>query len=268
VLVTDLVISPFGADAAAMVDLARRAEEHGFGGVWTLDHFSGSMLERGWSRDPFTVLGAMAAVTTAVRVGPLVANMMNHHPSRLASAAGTLQSLSGGRAVLGVGAGAAPGSKYAGEHDAIGTALLPGPQRRRRLVETIEALRVIWAGGGDYDGEYVTLRGLGDVVGPEPTPPVVVGANGRGTVAVACRHADGVNIVEGPATAELARHARELAGDRPFEISTFAELDLEHPLGGPVDELVAAGVDRRALAVKAPFPLEVIAAIATRLATL
>ena len=62
-IATDLVISPFGADVPAMVDVARCAEDAGFDGAWTLDHFSGAMLGRPWSHDPFTVLGAIAEAT-------------------------------------------------------------------------------------------------------------------------------------------------------------------------------------------------------------
>jgi alkanesulfonate monooxygenase SsuD/methylene tetrahydromethanopterin reductase-like flavin-dependent oxidoreductase (luciferase family) len=129
-IATDIVLSPFGADAAAMVDAARCLDESGFDGVWTLDHFSGSMLDRPWSREPFTVLGAMAAVTSELRVGPLVANMVNRHPALLASAASTLQSIAGGRSVLGLGSGAARGSRFAAEQDAIGR--VPGPVEERR----------------------------------------------------------------------------------------------------------------------------------------
>ena len=73
----DLVISPFGATALEMVEVARCAEENGFNGVWTYDHMAGAMLDRGPSHDAFAILGAIALATERVRVGPLVANMMN-----------------------------------------------------------------------------------------------------------------------------------------------------------------------------------------------
>ncbi len=112
-LTTDLLLSPFGADGPEMVEAARVTEQAGYGGVWTLDHFSGSMVQRPWSREPFTILGAIATATSRIRIGPLVANVVNRHPALLTSAAATLQSLSGGRAVLGLGAGAAPGATFA-----------------------------------------------------------------------------------------------------------------------------------------------------------
>lgn len=266
VLPTGLSVSAFGADATQMVDVARLVDRAGYDSLFTLDHFSGSMLGRPWSRELFTLLGAFATATQRVRIGSLVANVVNRHPSLLALSAATVQSLSGGRFVLGLGAGASPGSRFAGEHDAIGRVLDGYDGRRRLLIETIETVRLLWGGGGDYEGEYVTLKGLGGVVGPELRPPIIVGASGAETVAVACRYADGVNIRMGPQCLELVGIARDLAGDRPFEISVFDNLDLDHPLGGNHDELVEAGVDRRTLAVRTPYPLEAIERIGDALA--
>jgi alkanesulfonate monooxygenase SsuD/methylene tetrahydromethanopterin reductase-like flavin-dependent oxidoreductase (luciferase family) len=262
---TDLVISPFGADAAEMVEVARCAEESGFGGVWTVDHFSGAMLGHGWSREAFTVLGAVAAVTERVRVGPLVANVVNRHPALLTSAIATLQSLSGGRGVLGLGSGAAPGSRFAQEHEAIGRVLGDAASRRDRLVETIEALRLLWDGRGDYDGRFVTLRSLEGVVGPEREVPVIVGAGGEATTRIACERADGVNLRVGPQTNELVALARSLTAGREFEISVHDFLDPEDPLGGPVEVWVEAGVDRRTLALGPPFDLDSIRGLGDRL---
>ncbi|MEL7157347.1 MAG: LLM class flavin-dependent oxidoreductase, partial [Actinomycetota bacterium] len=223
---TDLVVSPFGADAARMLDVARCAEDAGFDGVWTLDHFSGAMLDRPWSRETFTVLGGFAAVTSSIRVGALVVNMVNRHPSLLASAAATLQSMTGGRAVLGIGSGAAPGSRFAGEQDAIGRPLGDGPARRRQLIETIDLVRGIWAGRVEHDGEFWSIPGLEAVVGPEPMVPLIVGASGPKTVALACRHADGVNIRVGAGCQHRIEEARELTAGTRFEVSINDFLDL------------------------------------------
>ncbi len=265
---TDLVLSPFAADGAELVEIAGLADRLGFDGVWTLDHFSGSMLGRPWSRDPFTLLGGFAAATTRVRVGPLVANMVNRHPAQLASAASTLQSMAGGRAVLGIGSGAAPGSRFAGEQTAIGRELTHAAGRRRHLIETIESVRLIWAGGGDYDGEFVQMRGLDGVVGPEPIVPIIVGASGRTTTELACEHADGLNLRVTPETEDLVTWARAATNGRQFEISIHDDLDVDHPLGGEVDRWVELGVDRRTLVVKQPVDRASLESIATRLAAL
>lgn len=264
-IATDLVISPLGADAREMVDVARCAEDAGYDGVWTLDHFSGTMLDRPWSRDLFALLGGFAVATSEIRVGSLVANMVNRHPSLLASAASTLQSMTGGRAVLGIGSGAAPGSRFATEQDAVGRELGDGASRRQQLRETIESVRTIWAGPADFDGEFVQLDALDGVVGPEPIPPIVIGASGPLTIGLACEIADGVNIRVTDRTDELVAHARTASDGRPFEISIHDSLLLDEPTGGDVDSWVDAGVHRRTLTVVPPFDLDAIAAIGRRL---
>ena len=266
---TDLLLSPFGAHGPDMVEAARQAERAGYGGLWAEDHFSGAMVGRQWSREPFTVLGAIAVATATIRFGPLVANVVNRHPALLASAAATLQSLGRGRVVLGLGAGAGPGSYYAGEFDAIGVELGDLASRRRRLVETIEVVKQIWNGGGDYAGEFFTLNGLDAVVGSDvPLPPLVVGASSAGTVELAATHADGVNVVGGPGWERLVELARDLTAGRRFEISVFMALDPDHPTGGELDSMVDLGVDSRVLSVVAPYPVDRLHQIADRLRSL
>lgn len=264
-LATDLVISPLGADAREMVDVARCAEDSGYDGVWTLDHFSGTMLDRPWSRELFALLGGFAVATSEIRVGSLVANMVNRHPSLLASAASTLQSMTGGRAVLGVGSGAAPGSRFASEQDAIARELGDGASRRRQLRETIESVRAVWEGRTDFDGEFVRLVGLDGVVGPEPIPPIIVGASGPLTIGLACEIGDGVNIRVSDTTRDLIAHAQDLTDGRPFEISIHDSLVLDQPTGGEVDIWVEAGVHRRTLTVVPPFDLHAIASVGATL---
>lgn len=267
-LTTDLLLSPFGADGPELVEAARATEQAGYGGVWTVDHFSGSMVERPWSREPFTILGAMATATSRIRIGPLVANVVNRHPALLTSAAATLQSVSRGRGVLGLGAGAAPGATFAGEHEAIGRDLGDVAARRRRLVETIEVMKLIWRGGGDHRGEFFTLSALEAVVGDEPLPPIVIGAGSAGTVEVAAAQADGVNILIRPGWQDLVRLARDMAPDRRFEISVYDMIDLDHPTGGETEAMVELDVDCRVLSVRAPFPSARLDAIADRLRSL
>ena len=62
----DLVLSSFGASVPELVEAAVVGEASGFDGVWAFDHFSGAMLGRPWSRDPFVVLGAIAARTERI----------------------------------------------------------------------------------------------------------------------------------------------------------------------------------------------------------
>ena len=173
--------------------------------------------------------------------------------------------MTGGRAVLGVGSGAAPGSRFAAEQDAIGRELGDGSARRRHLRETVEAVRSIWEGRPDFDGEFVQHDGLAGVVGPEPIPPIVIGASGPLTIALACEIADGVNIRVSESTGELITRARSLAAGRAFELSVHDSLLLDHHAGGEVDAWVDLGVHRRTLTVVPPFDLHAIATIGAQL---
>lgn len=260
------MLSPFGADPADMVAAAVAADgadgavrESGFAGVYTYDHFSGTVAGQPWSRDPFVVLGAIAARTSRVRLGVLVANVANRHPAQLAAAVDTLQALAPDRVICGIGGGAAPGSRFAVEQEMIGRRLGDGAERRARLADAIATLRATWAGGPG---------GVPGVVDGPPAPPIVVGASGPGTVTLAAQLADGVNIrpagsAEPNRLVELARAA---AGARPFEVSVLADFDPGHPLGGDPTPLAGLGVDRRCLVVAAPYPLAAIARVACSLA--
>ncbi|MFV0260098.1 MAG: LLM class flavin-dependent oxidoreductase [Acidimicrobiales bacterium] len=268
----ELVLSPFGADARAMVSAAVAAEDAGLAGVWTFDHLTGSMLGRGWSREPFAVLGAIATATERVRLGPLVANMMNRHPARLVVAMATLQSLSGGRAVTGLGAGSAPGSAFAREHEAIGITLLDGPGRRRRLADTVATYNAAWRGETSYrpadPGEAeLGYHGLDRLVGDEARPPVIIGAGGPATVEVALDHADGVNLRAGPGLADLVdRVADDPRARRPggFEVTVFVEAgtDGDEPPAGWSTAFGHPAVTSVLVGIRTPYDHALIADLA------
>jgi alkanesulfonate monooxygenase SsuD/methylene tetrahydromethanopterin reductase-like flavin-dependent oxidoreductase (luciferase family) len=263
---TDLVLVPFDADLDDVLAAARAADRGGFDTVWTYDHFSGLVAEAGWSRDPFVTLGAIAATTVRVNVGLLVANVANRHPAQLACAINTLQSLAPERVLLGIGAGAAPANRWSSEADAIGRPVADGPARRALLAESIAALRAIWRGEA-FDGDLVSVAADMAVTDGAAAPPIIVGASGEPTIAVACAHADGVNLnPSGRDVVPLVAFARRQAPADDFEISVFAPLDVDHPLGGDPAQLADLGVARRTLYVAPPYPVERIIAIGAGLA--
>ena len=265
-IATDLVLSPFGASATELVEAAKCADESGFDGIWVLDHFSGKLVGKGWSHEPFTVLGAIANSTKKVSVGPLVANMINRNPVLLASSFSSLQSLAAGRAVLGLGTGAPPGSKFALEQEMIGRRLEEkGVSRRERLIETINALRSIWNGDTNFEGNHFSYEDLESVIMPNKPLRIIVGANGRKMIELASNHADGVNIRVGPSIKELIHLATELAPSPDFEISIHEDFDYSHPFGGDFEKWVQMGVTKRACMVNAPFDMEAISAIGARI---
>ena len=131
-------------DVQALVDLARRADDLGFDSVWVHDHVFnvGHVLERIGRKpyyEPLTLLSFVAACTTRVRLGTSVLVLPYHNPIRLAKAAATLDVLSGGRLILGVGVGAIDN-----EMEAMGT---PFKERGAFTDEAIAVMRALWTAG-------------------------------------------------------------------------------------------------------------------------
>jgi alkanesulfonate monooxygenase SsuD/methylene tetrahydromethanopterin reductase-like flavin-dependent oxidoreductase (luciferase family) len=167
-----LNLSSIGVTAAWWLASARRAEESGFASIWIWDHF----VSRGRLDDPvlecWTMLAAAAVNTERVRLGPFVSNVMNRHPAVLARMAATVAQLSGGRLVLGLGAGGHPA-----EHEAYGIEFPPRPVRAEHLQESVQVLRRLFAGGPvDFDGRHYRLRGALAFPAPDPRPPIMLAA--------------------------------------------------------------------------------------------
>src|SRR6266576_3717612 len=177
---TDLLLIPMGARYQEMRAAAVAAEEAGFDGLWTWDHLRDPDAEAGpGTPEAWTVLTALAEATRRISLGPLVLNVANRHPCVLANMAATLQAVSGGRLLLGLGAGGNRRTPYAAEQQAI------------------ELMRGLWSGHQGF------LR-------PEPPPPIIVGGFGPRMAAIAGRHGDGFNTqAMHPRLADLARVARD-----------------------------------------------------------
>jgi alkanesulfonate monooxygenase SsuD/methylene tetrahydromethanopterin reductase-like flavin-dependent oxidoreductase (luciferase family) len=168
--------------------MARAAEEAGFDSIWVGDHLlyrDGGEPERApW--EAWTILGALAAGTEQVELGPLVACTAFHPPGLIAKMAATLAEVTGGRFVLGLGAG-----WNEEEFRAFG---LSFDHRVSRFEEAFTIIRGLLA------GERVTLRGryhqAEDVVLlPRPTaaPRLMVGSNGPRMLAATLPHVDAWN---------------------------------------------------------------------------
>jgi alkanesulfonate monooxygenase SsuD/methylene tetrahydromethanopterin reductase-like flavin-dependent oxidoreductase (luciferase family) len=240
----DLSLSPFDATVEELVAAATTAEAAGFDAVWTYDHLSGASGGAGWVLDPWVTLTAVASATSRIGLGPLVVNATIRHPAHIAVAAATLQQLSAGRLLLGIGAGAGPGP-YASELEMVGLPVWGAAERRRRTEEAIGAIRALWRGVTDLGGVHHGLAGAAGFLPAEPEPPVFVGANGPLMAALAGRAADGVNLhwfepdLEG-----LAGTARAAATGPGFAVTVEAPTD-EHWLHGPGRRrLEAVGADR------------------------
>jgi alkanesulfonate monooxygenase SsuD/methylene tetrahydromethanopterin reductase-like flavin-dependent oxidoreductase (luciferase family) len=139
----------------------------------------------------WTALTALTAATRRIAAIPLVLANPYRHPAVLAKMAATLDSISGGRLILGLGSGGAPA-----EAAAFG---IPWPAARERLAalgEAIEVMRLLWRGGGSYPGRWFRLdeaSGYPDTARPGG-PPVLIGGHGAGLLRVAAQHADLCNV--------------------------------------------------------------------------
>lgn len=182
-----VVLSSIGVDAGWWLDAARRLDAAGYAGIWSWDHF----VSRGDRRTPvleaWTMLTAAAVTTRRATVGTFVANVMNRHPAVLARMASTLQAVSGGRFVLGIGIGGHPA-----EHEAYGIDFPEATERAAHLREAIAVIRALWTGGPvDLDGPREQLREAHAYPVPDPVPPILVGAGSPAGVRLAAAHGDG-----------------------------------------------------------------------------
>jgi len=168
-------------------DSALRLEAAGYEGLWSWDHFTTRGTQPNRVLEAWTTLTAVAALTSRVTLGPMVANVMNRHPAVLARMAATFQEVSGGRLVLGIGIGGHPR-----EHRQYGIPFPEPPERAARLEEAIAVLRRLWTGGPvDVDGQFYPLHDAVALPVPVPTPPIIVGAQSPGGVRLAARAGDG-----------------------------------------------------------------------------
>ena len=253
---TDLLLIPMSARYRDMRAAAVAAEEAGFDGLWTWDHLrdpdaaSGPGVPEAW-----TVLTALAEATRRISLGPLVLNVANRHPGVLANMAATFQAVSGGRLLLGIGAGGSQRTPYAAEQRAIGQSVERDEARAGKVVEAIELIRRLWSGHAGF------LR-------PEPPPPIIVGGFGPRMASIAGRHADGFNTqAMHPRLADLARLARDehtKAGRNAadFILTVFAGLD-ERWLKSDSrvrPMLEGIGVTRLILLIEPPFDVDEIRA--------
>jgi alkanesulfonate monooxygenase SsuD/methylene tetrahydromethanopterin reductase-like flavin-dependent oxidoreductase (luciferase family) len=168
-------------------DSARRLDEAGYAGVWCWDHFMTRGPRPNSVLEAWTTLTAAAVVTERLTLGTFVANVMNRHPAVLARMATTLQEVSGGRLVLGLGIGGHPV-----EHEAYGIPFPPVPERVARLEEAVAVVRALWTGRPvTRESPFYRLRDAVALPRPEPPPPIVIGGQSVTGARLAARIGDG-----------------------------------------------------------------------------
>jgi alkanesulfonate monooxygenase SsuD/methylene tetrahydromethanopterin reductase-like flavin-dependent oxidoreductase (luciferase family) len=215
-VIVDVQVNPARLAWPEIRDVALAAEEVGYGAVWTFDHLAGSSLRGDAMLETFTLLGALAAVTTRIELGAMVVNVHNRTPATLAVAAASVDAIADRTTRLGLGAGSSPTSRWSQEMRAVGQPVLATvADRHARLVETLDVIRRLH--GPDRPPELAT------VPRPHHPLPVIVGVAGPALATLAGERADGVNVGwEHPRRDELLAAALTARGDRAgFVVSTW-----------------------------------------------
>ncbi len=188
-----LVLPMFSGDVERVLAFARTAEDLGFDGVFAFDHLfpPGAASDRP-SLEAFTTLSAVAVATRNVAVGTLVTRASLRNAGLIAKLAATLDDVSRGRMILGIGTGD-PLDRP--EHEVFGLPYLEKAERREHLVETVRAVRALFRGDGWEGGRHVPPM-PGPLL-PRPVtpggPPVWVGGFADAVVRLAAREADAWN---------------------------------------------------------------------------
>lgn len=255
---------------ASIKGLAKAAERVGF----DMFVFEDVLMYRGedatagcW--ESMTIAGALAASTSRIRLGQSVINAPYRSPAMTASMATTLDEISGGRYVLGIGAGNSPTSDYEG----FG---FPTDRRYSRFAETIEVIHTLLRTGSvDFDGDFYSAKRAELVLrGPSTSgPPINIAAGGPKMLRLVARYGDAWNwwgwdetiaeIVDRmtPIVDELERACVELGRDgaeieRTFDLYSVVPpgfstdgSEMSQPISGSADEVAASLLSLRSLGI-------------------
>jgi alkanesulfonate monooxygenase SsuD/methylene tetrahydromethanopterin reductase-like flavin-dependent oxidoreductase (luciferase family) len=173
------------------LDLARRAESAGYDSIWVGDHLVYDLPD-GSTRGPYeawTTLAAIAAATERVEIGPLVASTGFHAPAMLAKQAATVDAISQGRLILGLGAG-----WNRGEFDAFG---FPYDRRVSRFEEALAIIApLLREGRTTFHGQFYDVDDC--VLDPRPVreggPPIMLGSNSPRMLSIGLPVVDSWNV--------------------------------------------------------------------------
>jgi len=217
-----------------LANISRTAEDVGYSSIWVMDHLLqippvGSahmeMLEA------YTALGFIAANTRSASLGTMVTGVTYRNPGFLCKQVSTLDVLSGGRAVLGIGA-----AWFDREHKAFGIPFPPLKERFERLEETILICQQMWSReDGRFDGKHYQLRETLNSPQPiqKPHPPILIGGGGeKKTLKLVAKYANACNVRAESvdfvkAKFEVLRRHCEAIGRDPDEIERTVLMRLD-----------------------------------------
>ncbi|MGH2671507.1 MAG: LLM class flavin-dependent oxidoreductase [Actinomycetota bacterium] len=213
-----LVLPMSSSEAGLIPVLARHAEELGFDGLFAFDHlFPPRAPSDRPSLEAYATVAAVAAVTSRVRIGTLVTRASLRPAGLLAKQAAALDDISGGRFVLGIGTG---DEASKAEHDVFGLPYLGREARRAHLIETVRAVRALFAGEAWPGGEHVpAMRGPLLPRARPGGPPIWIGGESETVARIAASEADGWNgwAMDEETFAARVRLLRAEAVGRPVE---------------------------------------------------
>jgi F420-dependent oxidoreductase-like protein len=207
-----------------IADLATAADDFGFGSLWVMDHFF-QLPALGGPDQPmleaYTLLGSIAARTRRVQLGTLVTGVTYRNPGILAKIVTTLDVISGGRAILGIGA-----AWYDVEHRSLGVEFPGAGVRLDMLEEAVQICRAMFTGDDVvFHGNHFVLEHARNL--PQPVQPggpkIMIGGGGeRRTLKLVAQYADQCNVTGDVATLSrkievLRRHCADVGRD-PEEV--------------------------------------------------
>ena len=171
-----------------LVRYAKRAEDTGFDFAAISDHFHPWVDQQGQAPFVWSVIGAISAVTSTLRLGTgVTCPTVRIHPAIIAQAAATVTAMMPGRFFLGVGSGENLNEHILGDH------WPPAPVRQEMLGEAIAVIRQLWEGGyQSFDGTYYTVENARLYTLPDEPPPIILAAGGPSAAELAGRMADGI----------------------------------------------------------------------------
>ena len=234
---------PGGPEAlgTTLAGVAKAADAGGVTSLTLMDHYF-QMETLGGPPEPmlegYTSLGFLAGQTSRIELGLLVTGVTYRHPGLLTKIVTTLDVLSQGRAMLGLGA-----AWYEREHRGLGVPYPPTNERFERLEETLQIVKQAWSGGGTYDGAHYRLEELSVV--PQPLraggPRIVVGGMGeRRTLRLVAQYADACNLFA-TGTDQIAHKLDVLRGHCDDVGRDYAEITttIAGTLNRPLDDVDA-----------------------------
>ena len=207
-----------------VLELAKHAEATGWDGIYFADHFMPNQADTsGPTLECWTALAAFAAQVPRVRIGSLVAGNTYRNPAVLAKMAANVAIISGGRLVLGIGAG-----WQENEHAAYDVPFYTVGGRLRRLEEACQVIRSLFRNEKTtFEGKYYSIKDAPLAPKPAAPPPLLIGGGGEQvTLRIAAQYADEWNVWGLPALlaqkmAVLDRHCADV-GRNPAEIQRSA----------------------------------------------